>query len=134
MTQGISVYKAEQLIYHSVHDRNGDYLERESEPENFLILKEVDDCSPSRFYTSEMFNALVTDLDIIIREAEDKNDFEIANHLKEILVLCRFCLWNVGEYDLVISPFEFIPNEKYPSEMPSKHFKNISKAGMCCKL
>ena len=130
MAQGISVYSAGGLIYHTVHERNGEYLEREYEKEIFSMLRDVDDCDPSSFGEPETLNPLIDDLDIVIREAEEKKDIEMANHLKEILVLCRLCLWNLGKFTLVISPFEYVPKEKYPSGIPKRYLKNIANAGI----
>jgi hypothetical protein len=130
MTQGISIYSAGELLYHTVHERNGDYLERENQPEKFKILKDIDDCDPSSFGEAEVLQSLILDLDLVIIEAQQKQDAELANHLKEILVLCRLCIWNLGKFTLIISPFEYVPDNKAPSELPEKYFKNISRAGL----
>lgn len=130
MVQGISIYSAGELLYHTVHERNGEYLERENQPEKFVVLKDIDDCDPSSFGEAEALQLLISDLDIVIFEAREKQDAELENHLKEILVLCRLCLWNLGSFTLVISPFEFVPDNKTPSELPEKYLKNIARAGL----
>ncbi|MTI09935.1 hypothetical protein [Curvivirga aplysinae] len=127
--QGISVYERngdKRLVYHTFHEKNGAYLERENESETFMVLTDVDDCDPSSFYTVESFVALIADLEQVIREASSQGDYELQNHLTEILVLCRFCLWNVGQFTLVISPFEYVPFEEIPSELPENYKKGLS--------
>ena len=130
MAQGISVYCKSKLIYHTFHEENGKYLERECEPEDFSILKDIDDSDPSSFSEVETLIALIDDLDIVIQEAEIKKDYELSNHLKEVMVLCRLCLWNLGEYTLIISPYEYIPKSEHPPSLPTKYESNIALAGI----
>ncbi len=131
MTQGIALYSQanNQLIYFTTHRRNGDYLEREADAGRFEMLAGVDDCDPSYFYTTENLSQLIRELDIIIGEAEKNLDTEISNHLKEILVLCRLCLWNFGDFVLVISPFETVSEDNIPKTIPNKFLLNISLVG-----
>lgn len=132
--QGISVYsRAEDgnlaLLYHAIHERNGDYLERENEPDRFLVLKDVDASDPSSFHTPDGLKNLLVDLDVVLAEAEAKGDVEMANCLKEIMVLCKLCLWNPGQFVLILSPYEYVPPEKFPDELPDKYKLNIANAG-----
>lgn len=130
--QGISIYKRETAdilsspIYHTFHERNGKYLERENEPSKFLVLKDIDDCDPSEFYTSKGLNDLLSDLEIIVLEAKTEKDIEIANHLKEIVVLCKLCLWNIDAFVLIISPYEYLEDKQYPVGLPGRYKFNIS--------
>ena len=132
--QGISLYKKQVKqgapLYHTFHKENGKYLEREREAEKFLVLGQVDDCDPSSFYDIQSLNALIEDLDIVILEADISGDTEASTHLKEILVLCRFCLWNIGEYVLHMSPYEILSTESYPTSLSEKYKFNISLAGL----
>lgn len=129
--QGISLYKRKTvfftktntLLYHTYHERNGEYLEREGETNDFLVLSAIDDCDPSGFYTSEGLNDLILDLNKVIHIANKRGDSLAANHLKEILVLAKLCLWNLGEMILIISPYEYVPEEDYPKYMPEKYLK-----------
>lgn len=134
--QGISVYKIGESgsvakpVYHTFHERNGDYLERENEKQKYPLLGEVDDCDPSTFSGAEIIVSLMAELDLVVEEADGVGDLELANHLKEILVLCKLCVWNSGEMWIHMSPYEFVPPEKYPAEIPQKFRHNISRAGL----
>ncbi len=128
--QGISIYKNNNtLFYHTFHKDNGKYLERENEKEKFLVLYEVDDCSPSEFSDAASLNRLINDLNITIQEATLLNDIQSANHLKEIVVLCKMCLWNIDSFILVLSPFEYIPKEDYSKDLPQKYRESIASIG-----
>ena len=133
--QGISVYRVgddvsvDKPIYHTFHERNGEYLERENEPNRFRILAEIDDCDPNFFSGYDLLNNLILDLDSIIEEANLNNDGELSNHLKEVLVLCKLCVWNVNDFWLYISPYERVAPTNYPETIIEKFKYNISGAG-----
>ena len=44
----------------------------------------------------------------ISNEAHSENDNEMCNHLKEIFVLCKLCLWNSGKFYLEFTPWGVI--------------------------
>lgn len=63
----------------------------------------MDDCSSTIYETVEDFQLLMKDIGKVLKEAYLNNDDKICNHLKEIFVVCRMCLWNYDRYFLVIS-------------------------------
>jgi hypothetical protein len=133
--QGISLYKrnadgSTKLMYHTFHKRNGDYLEKEASAHIFSVLSQVDSCDPSSFHTEDSLNMLINDLDTALSEAKSNNDQEMCNHIKEIIVLSKLCLWNSGELILLMSPFEHISPDSYPSALPEKYKFNIANAGI----
>lgn len=61
----------------------------------------------------------------ISNEAHSENDNEMCNHLKEIFVLCKLCLWNSGKFYLEFTPWGVIL-DSYPRCLPDKYRFNIS--------
>lgn len=114
------------FFYRTFHDRNGTYLEREGDAGKFLILWNVDDASNTVLTKSSDFINLLKDIEIVLAEADSNGDFEISNHLKEIFVLCKFCLWNEGRFFLEFTPWGCLL-ESYPSIIPEKYRFNISE-------
>ena len=133
--QGISLYvavqgkKDEKPFYHTFHKRNGDYLEREHEDDKFLFLFDVDDCDPSELSQPEHFIDFLHDLEIVISEARVKQDFEMVDHLNEIILMCKMGLWNTGKVLLIISPYEFFGDDQYPQGLPAKYKPGHSNSG-----
>jgi len=125
--QGISLYvaiegkKDERPFYHTFYWRNGEYLEREEEPDKFRVLEHIDDCDPTHFVRKKHFESLLHDLEIIISEARAKQDCEMVDHLNEIVSMCKIGLWNTGKVLLVISPYEFFSDDQYPQGLPAKY-------------
>lgn len=133
--QGISLYvaidgkKDKKPFYHTFHKRNGEYLEREHEPDKFCVLEHIDDCDPTYFVKKNHFEALLQDLKIIVSEARSKQDFEMVDHLNEIVCMCKMGLWNTGKVLLIISPYEFLSDDQYPQGLPTKYKPSHSNSG-----
>lgn len=113
------------ILYRTFHESNGRYLERENEPEKFKILWNVDDASPSVFKDTQDINMLMEDLKTVLDEAHSQNDNEMCNHLKEIFILCKLCLWNNGVFYLEFTPWG-VTLDSYPCNLPEKYRFNIS--------
>lgn len=95
----IDDYKVRDIIlYITVHNNNEKYLDREDEFEEFSRLCKVDDCSPTIYETVEDLQLLMKDIEKVLKETYLNNDDKICNHLKEIFVVCRMCLWNYDRY------------------------------------
>lgn len=134
--QTISVYgrndflteRNNQIFCNVFHERNGQYLEREFDPEKFLILKDVDDCSPTELWQKDGLINFLHDLEIVITEAKENCDDEMSNHLKEVFVLAKFCLWNLDKFGLYLSPWGgTLSLDDYPQDIPEKYRYNIAK-------
>ncbi|OCG60289.1 hypothetical protein [Gilliamella sp. Fer4-1] len=113
------------VLYRTFHENNGRYLEREDEPEKFKVLWNIDDSSPSVFKSNQDINMLMQDIEVVLNEAHSQNDNEMCNHLKEIFVLCKLCLWNNGMFYLEFTPWG-VKLDSYPSNLPDKFKFNIS--------
>ena len=113
------------ILYRTFHESNGRYLERENESEKFKILWNVDDASPSVFKDTQDINMLMEDLKTVLDEAHSQNDNEMCNHLKEIFILCKLCLWNKGLFYLEFTPWG-VTLDSYPCNLPEKYRFNIS--------
>ncbi|MCW2255567.1 hypothetical protein M2263_001658 [Providencia alcalifaciens] len=113
------------MLYRTFHERNSSYLERENEADKFKIIWNIDDGSPSFFMKSNDIVMLMQDIEILVQEACKNNDNEMLNHLKEIMVLCKLCLWNEGMFYLEFSPWGVVL-DSYPKEIPEKYRFNIS--------
>lgn len=100
-----------KVVYSTYHSRNGDFLERESDGDKFEILKYTDDCDPSALMTTLDMLTFIDELRIVMSESEE--DTEMCNHLKEIIFMCKLCIWNIDEYYLEITPFG--TNINYPT-------------------
>ena len=114
---------SDSIVYRSYHPRNGSFLEKESEREKFQILRYVDDCSKTTLMTTIEILKLIEDIGIVI--CESTNDNEVCNHLKEIIFMCKLCIWNEGDFYLEISPWG-VGLETYPSSLPEQYRFNIS--------
>lgn len=114
-----------EVLYRTFHERNASYLERENQSDKFKIIWNIDDASPSFFMKSDDIVMLMQDIEILIQEACNNNDNEILNHLKEIMVLCKLCLWNEGAFYLEFSPWG-VMLDSYPKSIPEKYRFNIS--------
>lgn len=115
--------KHKRVIYRSEHLRNSNFLERENDGDKFKILKYVDDCDPSILMKTSEILELIEDLEIVIIEA--KHDIEISNHLKEIIFMCKLCVWNIDYFYLEISPWG-VNTDTYPKDLPEEYRFNIS--------
>ncbi|MCX8579130.1 hypothetical protein J3U35_06705 [Gilliamella sp. B2717] len=113
------------VLYRTFHENNGRYLEREGESGKFKILWNIDDASSSVFKEPQDINMLMDDLETVLDEAHSENDNEMCNHLKEIFVLCKLCLWNSGKFYLEFTPWGVIL-DSYPRCLPDKYRFNIS--------
>lgn len=91
-----------KVVYSTYHSRNGDFLERENDGDKFEILKYTDDCDPSALMTTLDMLTFIDELRIVMSESEE--DTEMCNHLKEIIFMCKLCIWNIDEYYLEITP------------------------------
>ncbi|MGE9657728.1 hypothetical protein BHC47_05385 [Snodgrassella alvi] len=119
-------YKIRDIdLYTTVYDNNDKYLDREDEFEEFNRLCNVDDCSPTIYETVEDFQLLMKDIEKVLKEAYLNNDNKMCNHLKEIFVLCKMCLWNYDRYFLKFSPWGQ-NYDYYPSIIPEKYRLSIS--------
>ena len=114
---------ANEVVYRTYHSRNGSFLEKEDDGGKFQILRYVDDCSKTALMTTPEILKLIEDVEIVIDES--KNDNEICNHLKEIIFLCKLCVWNDEDFYLEISPWGADLNT-YPSDLPEQYRFNIS--------
>jgi len=47
---------------------------------------------------TEDLQLLMKDIEKVLKETYLNNDDKICNHLKEIFVVCRMCLWNYDRY------------------------------------
>jgi|GEM_PF-2287872 len=112
-----------EVVYRTYHSRNGSFLERENDGEKFQILRYVDDCSKMALMTVPEILKFIEDIRIIL--GESSNDNEICNHLKEIVFLCKLCIWNDKDFYLEISPWGADLNT-YPSDLPEQYRFNIS--------
>ncbi|WP_201586075.1 hypothetical protein [Psychrobacter jeotgali] len=115
--------KHKRVIYRSEHLRNSSFLERENDEDKFKILRYVDDCDPSILMKISEILELIEDLEIVIVEA--KHDIEISNHLKEIIFMCKLCIWNTNDFYLEISPWG-VNTDSYPKDLPEEYKFNIS--------
>ncbi len=111
-----------RVVYSSFHLRNGEFLEREKDGDKFEILRYTDDCDPSALTTLLELLKFIEEIRIVIAESED--DKEMCNHLKEIVFMCKLCIWNIDEFYLEITPFGM--NIDYPIALPEKYRFNIS--------
>jgi hypothetical protein len=102
-----------KVVYSTYHPRNGDFLERENDGDKFEILRYTDDCDPSVLTTTLDMLAFIDEIRIVISESEEDN--EMCNHLKEIIFMCKLCIWNIDEYYLEITPFG--SNINYPTSL-----------------
>ncbi|WP_201598775.1 hypothetical protein [Psychrobacter vallis] len=102
-----------KIIYSVFHPRNGDVLERENDKDKFEILRYTDDCDPSALMTTLDILDFMKEIQIVMSESE--NDNEMSNHLKEIIFMCKLCIWNIDEYYLEITPFG--TNINYPTNL-----------------
>lgn len=121
-------YKSEKCsdLYQTFHERNGIYLEKDGCSEKFKILSNVDDASNTFLTKRDDYLRLMSDLEIVIGEAHLNGDKEICNHLKEIFVLCKLCLWDSNDnLKIIFSPWGFA-SDKYPLDIPEKYRFNIS--------
>ncbi len=118
-----AVDKYNRVIYRSEHLRNSGFLERENDGEKFKVLRYVDDCDPSILMTVSDMLELIEDMKIVINES--KNDVEVNNHLKEIVFMCKLCIWNIDNFYLEISPWG-TNADTYPSDLPEEYRFNIS--------
>jgi len=107
--------KHNRVIYRSENLRNSSFLERENDGEKFKVLRYVDDCDPSILVTVSDMLELIEDMKIVIDES--KNDVEVNNHLKEIVFMCKLCIWNIDTFYLEISPW-CANTDTYPSHLP----------------
>ena len=92
-----------KVVYSTYHSRNSSFLEREKDGDKFEILKYTDDCDPSVLMTTLDMLAFIDEIRIVISESEEDN--KMCNHLKEIIFMCKLCIWNIEEYYLEITPF-----------------------------
>lgn len=111
-----------RVVYSSFHPRNGKFLERESDGDKFKILKFTDGCDPSALMTVSEILIFIEDIRIVI--GESRNDNEMCNHLKEIIFMCKLCVWNIDDFYLEITPFGI--GIDYPIALPEKYRFNIS--------
>lgn len=118
-----AVDKHNRVIYRSEHLRNSSFLEREDDGKKFKVLRYVDDCDPSILMTVLDMLELIEDMKIVINES--KNDIEVNNHLKEIVFMCKLCIWNIDSFCLEISPWG-TNADTYPSDLPEEYRFNIS--------
>lgn len=102
-----------KVVYSIYHPRNGDFLERENDEDKFEILRYNDDCDPSALMTTLDMLALIDEIRIVISESEE--DKEMCNHLKEVIFMCKLCIWNIDEYYLELTPFG--TNINYPTSL-----------------
>lgn len=115
--------KHNRVVYRSEHLRNSNFLERENDSEKFKVLRYVDDCDPSILITTSDMLELIEDVKIVINES--KHDNEVINHLKEIIFMCKLCIWNISDFYLEISPWGTDAG-KYPTNLPEEYRFNIS--------
>lgn len=113
------------VLYRTFHENNGRYLEREGESGKFKILWNIDDASSSVFKDTQDIRMLMKDLETVLDEAHSQNDNEMCNHLKEIFVLCKLCLWNSSIFYLEFTPWG-VTLDSYPRSLPDKYRFNIS--------
>lgn len=99
------------------HVENKEYLYKEFEPKKYEYLSKVDDGSPTIFCTKKDILGLLNDLMIAVSEAKSNGIYGIQNHLKEIIVLCKFVIWSEYRYWIEFSPFGF-PMDIYPTDLP----------------
>lgn len=124
--QLISLYKVcdnqgfSQAIYRCFHPENGSLLEKEGEKERYEMLCHVDNASNIIFKNQINLTALLSDLEIVIKEITESENKQILNHLKEIMVLAKFCLWNLGDVYLEFSPWG-VDLGCYPDSLPEKY-------------
>ena len=114
-----------KIFYQTSHERNSKYLEREGESKQFQVLCDVDNCDPSSFWTTELLLMLLHDLEIVLEEARAGDDKEVINHIKEIFILCKLCIWSEGKMSLYFTPYGSI--DDFPKDIPEKYRYNIAK-------
>ncbi|MBH0095433.1 hypothetical protein I6E61_03420 [Psychrobacter sp. NZS113] len=112
-----------RVVYRSEHLRNDNFLERENDGEKFKVLRYVDDCDPSILITVSDMLELIEDIRIVI--SESTHDIEITNHLKEVIFMCKLCIWNINDFYLEISPWG-VNTDTYPKDLPEEYRFNIS--------
>lgn len=119
--QTVILYKAEKSVkrvqYVCHHPKNSKYLEREDEADTYKLLSDVDNVSNATFVKNEEFAKLIGELVRVINEAKMSGDNDVVNHLKEIIVLCKLCLWSDSVVFIEFSPFG-VSSEKYPELLP----------------
>ena len=111
------------IIFDTYHRRNSIYLERENELDNFSILPSLDDTSPTMISMLDHFTLLLKDLSIVLEETHKAQDTEMTLHILELIVLCKFCVWNPQKYWLKFTPWG---NVMPPTALPENVRLSIS--------
>ena len=112
-----------RLLYATYHPRNGSYLERETEQDKFSVLPSFDDVSPTAITILDRFILLLNDLNIVLEETHKARDTEMTLHILELIVLCKFCVWNPQKYWLKFTPWG---NVMPPTALPENVRLSIS--------
>ena len=111
------------IIFGTYHRRNSIYLERENELDKFSILPSLDDTSPTMISMLDHFTLLLKDLSIVLEETHKARDTEMTLHILELIVLCKFCVWNPQKYWLKFTPWG---NVMPPTALPENVRLSIS--------
>ena len=111
------------IIFGTYHRRNSIYLERENELDKFSILPSLDDTSPTMISMLDRFTLLLKDLSIVLEETHKARDTEMTLHILELIVLCKFCVWNPQKYWLKFTPWG---NVMPPTALPENVRLSIS--------
>lgn len=113
----------EHILYATYHPRNGSYLERETEQDKFSVLPSLDDVSPTAITILDRFILLLKDLNIVLEETHKARDTEMTLHILELIVLCKFCVWNPEQCWLSFTPWG---NSNCPTALPENVRLSIS--------
>ncbi|WP_297326361.1 hypothetical protein [uncultured Bartonella sp.] len=111
------------IIFGTYHRRNSIYLERENELDKFSVLPSLDDTSPTMISMLDRFTLLLKDLYIVLEETHKARDTEMTLHILELIVLCKFCVWNPQKYWLKFTPWG---NVMPPTALPENVRLSIS--------
>ncbi|WP_295897335.1 hypothetical protein [uncultured Bartonella sp.] len=111
------------IIFGTYHRRNSIYLERENELDKFSVLPSLDDTSPTMISMLDRFTLLLKDLSIVLEETHKARDTEMTLHILELIVLCKFCVWNPQKYWLKFTPWG---NVMPPTALPENVRLSIS--------
>ena len=104
-------------LYSCFHPDNLQVFEDFSGDERFEIINGFDDASPTHLNSIEQILQFMSELALLTALPLCQQHPALHNHLLEVLVLCKLCIWHPNSYTLTISPFGY-NKSAYPAALP----------------
>ncbi|RJG37350.1 hypothetical protein [Motilimonas pumila] len=116
-------------VYCTYHKHNHLVFDSFEGSSKFEIVNAVDEVSPTSLMQEQHILKLMDELKALMALDIASSHQGLRNHLKEVLVLCKFCIWNPGKYILHITPFGFAASA-YPEQLaPNMRYSLLDESG-----